>query len=124
MAEAEHAPSGIEVRHVVGFAAILAVAVVLIAVCIRKAMVYWVIPQHAALAARPAPIPPTPRLQPTPAVDLEALRAQKHALLSQWQWTDSSHTFARIPIDRAMSLYAQGVRANAASSQPQGAGKP
>ena len=124
MAEAGHAPSGIEVRRIVGLAAILALLVVLIVVVIRMAMQYWVIPEHTALVGRPAPIPPTPRLEPKPGVDLEALRAQKHALLSRWQWTDASHTYARIPIDRAMALYAQGVRANAAAAAPQEAGKP
>ena len=48
----------------------------------------------------------------SPGGDLEALRSQKRALLSQWDWTDSSHRFARIPIERAMSLYAQGARAD------------
>ncbi len=110
MAEAGHAPSGIDVRRIVGLVAILAVVVVLIALSIRKVMEHWVMPEHAALVARVAPIPPVPRLEPKPGIDLEALRAQKHALLSQWQWTDSSHTYARIPIDRAMTLYAQGVR--------------
>ncbi len=124
MAEAGHAPSGVEVRRIVGLAVILAVVVVVIVVFIRQVMVHWVMPEHAAMVTRPAPIPPTPRLEPKPGIDLEALRAQKHALLSQWQWTDSSHTYARIPIDRAMALYAQGVRSSAASPQPQEPTKP
>lgn len=105
-----HAPSGIDVRRIVGLLAIVAACVVVLAWAIRSAMVHWITPQHAALVARPAPIPPIPRLQPSPGGDLEALRSQKRALLSQWAWTDSSHQFARIPIERAMSLYANGAR--------------
>ena len=112
-----HAPSGIDVRRIVGLGAIVAAAVVLIIAGIRSAMVHWITAEHAALVARSGSIPPVPRLQPNPGGDLEAFRAEKHALLSEWKWTDSSHRFARIPIERAMSLYAQGARA--ASQHPQ-----
>jgi hypothetical protein len=112
-----HAPSGIEVRRVVGLLAIVAATAVVLAWAIHSAMVHWVTPEHAALVARPAPIPPAPRLQPSPGGDLEALRLQKRALLSQWAWTDASHRFARIPIERAMSLYAHGVRVDAPPPQ-------
>lgn len=112
MAEASsgHAASGIDVRRIVGLGAIVAVAVVLIIAGIRSAMVHWITAEHAALVARPGSIPPVPRLQPNPVGDLEAFRTEKHALLSEWKWTDSSHRFARIPIERAMSLYVQGAR--------------
>jgi len=107
-----HAPSGIEVLRIVGLLAIVAALVVVLAWSIHSAMLHWITPQHTALVSRAAPIPPPPRLQPSPGGDLEALRSQKRALLSQWDWTDSSHRFARIPIERAMSLYAQGARAD------------
>jgi hypothetical protein len=112
-ASSGHAPSGIEVRRIVALLAIVAASVVVLAWAIRSAMVRWVTPEHAALVTRAAPIPPAPRLQPIPGTDLEALRAQKRALLSKWEWTDPSHQFARIPIERAMSLYAQGARVQA-----------
>jgi hypothetical protein len=118
-----HAPSGIDVRRIVGIGAIIAAVVVLTVWAIHSAMVRWVTPEHAALVARPAPLPPSPRLQPSPRADLAALRSQKQGLLSQWQWTDSSHQFARIPIERAMSLYAQGARVGPPPQQTQG-GKP
>jgi hypothetical protein len=35
---------------------------------------------------------------------LGALRAEKHALLSQYAWIDRAHGVVRIPIERAMSL--------------------
>lgn len=122
MAEASsgHAPSGIDVRRIVGLLAIVAATVVVLAWAIRSAMLHWVTPEHAARVAQPAPIPPTPRLQPSPGGDLEALRSQKRALLSEWEWTDSSHRFARIPIERAMSLYAQGARVDTPPQQTKG----
>jgi hypothetical protein len=115
----EHAPSGVNVRRVLALGALAAVVVILIVVVIRTTMRYWVIPEHAAVVARPAPIPPVPRLQPSPGTDLGTLRAQKSALLSTWQWSDPAHRFARIPIERAMTLYAQGVRADEDASQAQ-----
>lgn len=116
MAEASssgHAPSGIEVLRIVGLLAIIAATVIVLTWVIHGAMVHWVTSNRAALVARRAPIPPPPRLQPDPRGDLAAFRAQKRAALSTWEWTDSSHQFARIPIERAMSLYAQGVRVDA-----------
>ena len=126
MAEASsgHAPSGIDVWSIVGLLAIVAVAVIVLAWAIHSAMLHWVTPQHAALVARPAAIPPAPRLQPSPGGDLEALRSQKQALLSQWTWTDASHQFARIPIERAMSLYAQGIRVGTSSNTEEGSQRP
>ena len=126
MAEASsgHSPSGIDVWRIVGLLAIVAAAVIVLAWAIHSAMLHWVTPQHAALVARPAPIPPTPRLQPRPGGDLETLRSQKRALLSQWGWTDASHQFARIPIERAMSLYAQGIRVEASAHTEEGTHSP
>ncbi|HEV2704130.1 MAG TPA: hypothetical protein VGV09_21075 [Steroidobacteraceae bacterium] len=58
-------------------------------------------------AAAPAPIPPQPRLQAHAPADLSALRAQQESLLSQYAWLDAAHSTARIPIARAMTIYAQ-----------------
>lgn len=64
-------------------------------------------PHRAQVAARPAVIPPAPRLQPHPDADIAAERAQKRQMLTSYAWLDPSHRFARIPIQRAMQLYAQ-----------------
>ena len=65
----------------------------------------------AKLVGRPlAPINPPPTQMPSPpllsapALDLRALRAEKHALLSHYAWIDRAHGVVRIPIERAMSL--------------------
>ena len=47
---------------------------------------------------------PTPPLQSAPSLDLRALRAEKHALLSQYAWIDRAHGVVRIPVERAMEL--------------------
>jgi hypothetical protein len=102
-----HESSAVAVRRVLIIGAILAAVVVLTAIAIHVALPRWVMPHHQQVVARRAAIPPPPRLQARPAADIAALRAQKNALLSSWQWTDPAHAFARIPIERAMALYAQ-----------------
>jgi hypothetical protein len=98
--------------------AILAVAVILAVTAIGIVLTHWIAPNHAQIVARRAAIPPSPRLQPDPHADLQGLRAQKQALLSGWAWVDSTHEFARIPIDRAMALYAQQQAATHATKVP------
>lgn len=56
---------------------------------------------------------PTPPLQSAPSLDLRALRAEKHALLSQYAWVDRAHGIVRIPIERAMALLIARGRAPA-----------
>ena len=54
---------------------------------------------------RPPPTAmPSPPLQSAPAIDLAALRAQKHAMLNEYRWIDREKGIVRIPIERAMSL--------------------
>ena len=59
-------------------------------------------------------IPPQPRLQSRPAVDLAAERAREQALLDSYGWVDRDAGVARIPVERAMELLvrdARGLRA-------------
>jgi hypothetical protein len=87
----------------------------------------WVVPQHSSVVARPAAIPPAPRLQAQPDNDLAALHAQKQALLSTWGWSDPQRDFAHIPVERAMTLYERqhaAEKANAPATQnPQEIGR-
>jgi hypothetical protein len=57
--------------------------------------------------ARVDPIPPGPRLQPTPPRDMEELRARDKAALTTYGWVDRDHGVARIPVDRAIEIMAQ-----------------
>lgn len=99
-----HESSTINVRLVLVIGALLTLIVVVAATAIHLSLKYWITPYHAQVVQRASPIPPLPRLQPYPQKDLAELLARKTALLSEWQWTDSGHAYARIPIERAMSL--------------------
>lgn len=101
-----HEPPAVMIRPVLIAASILIVGVLSLGLLLYQTLK----PQlHATAfeAAAPAPIPPQPRLQAHAPADLSVLRAQQEALLSQYAWLDSAHRAARIPIERAMAIYAQ-----------------
>lgn len=102
-----HESPGISVRTILVVGAVFAAIVVVIVVLLRAAVGRYVIPQYPQAVARPGTVPPAPRLQTSPTEAIGALRADKQALLSTWSWTDASHEFARIPIERAMELAAK-----------------
>jgi hypothetical protein len=104
MAKCAHEPSGIAVGDLLRIAAVIAVAVVAAAVLIRIALRELLRPAPAASLASAATIPPPPRLQPDPLRELESVRAEQRAQLSDWAWTDASQRYARIPIERAMQI--------------------
>jgi hypothetical protein len=101
-----HETADIDGRRVWNTAGILAATIVLAGVMAAGAIAI-----SARLVGRPlAPINPPPTQMPSPpllsapALDLRALRAEKHALLSHYAWIDRAHGVVRIPIERAMSL--------------------
>lgn len=111
-----HEPDAINYRTILVIAGIFAVVVIAIAVALHLILSHAVIPNHAEIAARSAQIPPQPRLQAHPQTDLATFRAEKQALLSGYAWTDAQHDYARIPIQRAMQIYAaQHAHASAPS---------
>lgn len=101
-----HEPPGVNTLRVVGTVAALGTLAAIALVAIWLALRYLVMPDYVQQETRRGLVPPAPRLQPSHAHrDLEALRARKLALLSDYAWTDKSHRFARIPIARAMQIY-------------------
>lgn len=52
-------------------------------------------------------LPPEPRIQASPAADLQTLRAKENSLLTHYRWIDQSKGVVAIPIDRAIELIAQ-----------------
>jgi len=52
-------------------------------------------------------LPPEPRLQAYPAVDLERLRNREESELTSYEWVDETTGVMRIPIDRAMEIIAE-----------------
>ncbi len=102
-----HEPPAVDTRVVLGVMAFIVIVVAVTVTGLHFIMHDAVMPRHAQVAARAGAIPPPPRLQPHPRVDLARLRAQKHDALESYAWTDTAHTYARIPIERAMALYLQ-----------------
>ncbi|MGB7256954.1 MAG: hypothetical protein WBD48_02620 [Pseudolabrys sp.] len=64
------------------------------------------------------PVPPAPRLQINPKLDLDRLRAQENARLSTFGWADRDRQIAHIPIERAMELLSQRGLAGWPSAPP------
>jgi hypothetical protein len=49
-------------------------------------------------------LPPAPRLQSNPPLDLERMRAEEKTRLETYGWVNREQGIARIPIERAMDL--------------------
>ena len=52
-------------------------------------------------------LPPEPRLQVSPARDLQEMRAREDEVLHSYGWVDRQAGIVRIPIDRAIDLLAE-----------------
>jgi hypothetical protein len=60
--------------------------------------------QANPMAAFDAQIPPAPRIEEHPAIEIEQLHAQEDQILATYGWIDKSKGVIRIPIDRAMEI--------------------
>jgi hypothetical protein len=58
-------------------------------------------------APRATQLPPEPRIQQAPAMDLIERREREDAILNTYGWVNRETGAARIPIDRAMQLLAE-----------------
>jgi len=64
-------------------------------------------------------LPPQPRLQYAPVLDLEEFRAAEEKILNSYGWVDRQNGVVRMPIGRAMDLLAQrGLPARTAAPPP------
>lgn len=71
------------------------------------------------LAGTVPDLPPEPRLQVTPTVDLQKFHAEEDAALEKYEWIDAKSGTVRIPIERAMELTAErGLPARQGPSKP------
>jgi hypothetical protein len=88
--------------------AVLLVVVVLSLVTMRWLFDYFSVTQPLGPTASPftdvRQLPPQPRLQVQPVVDLDRERKEQEVLLNSYGWTDRTTGKVRIPIDRAMEL--------------------
>jgi hypothetical protein len=101
-----HESTAIATERVLWVGAAIAALVLVIIVVLYQVVQRDMIPRIARLAAKAAALPPAPRLQAHPHSDLVTSQQQEEALLSGYAWIDSSHRIARIPIERAMAIYA------------------
>jgi hypothetical protein len=63
-------------------------------------------------------LPPEPRLEETPAADLQEMRAAEEKLQTTYGWLDQQAGTVRLPIDRAMDLVVQrGLPARAQAGE-------
>jgi hypothetical protein len=65
-------------------------------------------------------LPPSPRLQVDPAVDLDQVRQSQNEMLNSYGWADKATGKVRVPIDRAMNMLIERklpVRQNAPVAQ-------
>ncbi len=61
----------------------------------------------AAPFAGTQPLPPPPRIQPVPGVDMQSYYQSQQNLLDTYGWVDKQNGIVRLPIDRAMELLLQ-----------------
>lgn len=104
-----HEVRDVHVRKIVVSAVILVVVIALSMVAMRLTFDYFAHreasnqPPPATLAAHaPNQLPPEPRLQQNPLLDLHELRAEETALLESYGWLDQQRGIVRIPVEEAM----------------------
>ena len=117
---AGHETTDVPVKPIAQFLLSLAVGLIVIGIGLVSLFGFLVHKQGDApdQSAGPSELPPAPRLQVTPAVDLLQLRERENNLLNQYGWVDRKEGIARIPIDRAMDIISQrGLPARKASPQ-------
>jgi hypothetical protein len=133
---AGHELSDVNIRGLVTFLAglVISLAVVVIAVA---GMFVWLMrkaeeadPPQPPLAEMRAKQPPAPRLQESPAGEMDDLAAEQTVLLEQTKWIDDQQKIVQIPIERAMEVVANRglpdwprVEVNAKESSPDDAAK-
>jgi hypothetical protein len=62
---------------------------------------------RSEFASQAGKLPPEPRLQSAPVLDLQAIRAAENQVLNSYGWVDPQKGVVRIPIARAIDLLAQ-----------------
>ena len=63
--------------------------------------------QSNPMAVLDSQIPPEPRIEEHPAIEIQELHTQEDQTLSTYGWMDRNKGVVRIPIDRAMELQLQ-----------------
>jgi hypothetical protein len=113
--------SDADVRSLGKFGLALLVILVAVLVSMRWMFAYFAKSQQLGPPASPFEnarvLPPQPRLQVQPRLDLQAYCEGQAQLLNTYGWVDPHNDVVRIPVDRAMDLIIQqGLPARPASA--------
>jgi hypothetical protein len=107
-----HEDRDADVRPIVLTGVGLALTVVLVGFVVYGILQY--LASHPATSVQSNPmgvfdsqIPPQPRIEEHPAIEIQELHAQEDKTLSTYGWMDKNKGVVRIPIDRAMELQLQ-----------------
>jgi hypothetical protein len=108
-----HETDDAKIRAIVYTGAALAVGAAMVFLLVFGIFRYMA--DHPLSTALPNPmaeadlpqIPPPPRTEVHPAIELKDLRSQEDQILSTYGWTDQQSGIVRIPIDRAIDLQLQ-----------------
>jgi hypothetical protein len=110
--ELRHERSNIQFRPVLLFAVGLVMLSVMTFAAMGWLFNYFAVRQ-ATVDVPPSPLadprqlPPEPRLQVSPGVDLKRTRAAENATLHSYRWVDRDAGVVGIPIDRAIAILAE-----------------
>jgi hypothetical protein len=114
----------VNTRAILYFVGALFVVLVVTFVSMRGLFGYFSATQNLGPGASPfddsRALPPAPRLQVDPAVDLNQVRESQNEMLNSYGWADKATGKVRVPIDRAMELLIERklpVRQNAPVAQ-------
>ncbi len=120
--EARHEVRDVHIRGVVIFGIVLSVSLGVTLLLMGKIFHYFEATQSLGPPASPfantRAVPPQPRLQTEPRLELRELRAAQGRVLGSYGWVDATTGVVRIPIDRAMDLLAQRGLPVARASRP------
>jgi len=104
-----HESRDADIRPIVLAAIGLALTVVVVGLIVYGVFQY--LAAHPATSVQSSPmtvldsqIPPAPRIEEHPAIEIQQLHGQEEQTLSTYGWVDKKAGVVRIPIDRAMAL--------------------
>ncbi len=104
-------PQGYEQTDVRAKGVMIFLAGLLVSLGVSLVFVWWLYGvfsvKPAAVQISPAQIPPEPRIQSAPLVDIWQIRAHEDAVLDSYGWVDKQTGVVRIPVDRAIDILAQ-----------------
>jgi hypothetical protein len=108
-----HESSDASIRIVVITGACLVVGAAMVGLLVYG--IFWYLADHPLSAPRPNPLaateaqqmPPQPRIEEHPAIEVKDLHSEEDQILTTYGWTDKDKGIVRVPLDRAMELRLQ-----------------